>query len=169
MPSPARTLLGAAIAAALTIAPGCARERDDDLYGMTLEVESAQPFAASADLRDRLHLLLEEGCAHVGLDTSRLYGMRLRIVDGGIACGGLPDARGCYRKDEIVVSTLAWIATEPPVPCVEDTPLPHELLHAAIGDPGHADARWEDPAYWEPLRATLRRPDCTGDPATRLW
>jgi hypothetical protein len=147
----------------------CAATPDDDLFGMTLEVESAQPFAASPDLRARLHRIIEEGSAYIGLGPSRLYGMRLRIVDGGVSCGGLREARGCFRRDEIVVSTLAWISTEPPVPCVEDTPLPHELLHALIEDPAHEDPRWDDPGFWDPLRERLRQPDCCSDPATRLW
>jgi hypothetical protein len=55
------------------------------------------------------------------------------------------------------------------VPCVEDTPIPHELLHVAIGDPQHLDPRWNDQALWRPLAARLARPDCSGDPPNLVW
>ncbi len=149
----------------------CAPARDDDLYGVVLEVESTQPFVRAEDFPQRLHGVLEASCAHVGVDTSRLYGLRLRIVDGTVSCGAVAAARGCTRLDgeEIVVSTLAWISTSPPVPCVEDTPLPHEILHLRIGDPAHADPRWDDPDYWEPLWHRLAHSDCSGEPASRIW
>jgi hypothetical protein len=163
----------AATAAFLLLATlaACAATRDDDLYGLVLDVESEQPFVRDEDFPQRLHRVLEASCAHIGVDTSRLYGLRLRIVDGPVPCGDVAVARGCTRLDgaEIVVSTLAWISTSPPVPCVEDTPLPHELLHLGIGDPAHADPRWDDPDYWRPLQRRLEHADCSGEPATRIW
>jgi hypothetical protein len=163
----------AATAAFLLLATlgACAATRDDDLYGVVLDVESEQPFVRDEDFAQRLHGVLEASCAHVGVDTSRLYGLRLRIVDGPVPCGAVAAARGCTRLDgaEIVVSTLAWLSTSPPVPCVEDTPLPHEILHLRIGDPAHADPRWDDPDYWEPLQRRLEHADCSGEPATRIW
>lgn len=149
----------------------CAPARDDDLFGVVLEVESAQPFVHAEDFAERLHAVLEASCAHVGVDTSRLWGMRLRLVDGTIACGEVQAARGCTRLDgaEMVVSTLAWISTSPPVPCVEDTPLPHEILHLRLGDADHSDPRWGSDEFWEPLRLRLSQPDCSGEPASRIW
>lgn len=153
------------------LAGACARPDDEDLFGAVLEVESTQPFVYEEDFRRRLHHVLEESCAYVGLDTARLYGLRLRLVDGGIRCGGYEAARGCALDDgsEISVSTLAWLSTSPPVSCVEDVPLPHELLHLRIGDAAHADARWSSAEYWEPLRRSLARPGCSPDEATLLW
>jgi hypothetical protein len=57
--------------------------------------------------------------------------MTLRIEDGAIACGSVGGARGCTWRNAGVmsVSTLAWKLSLPDVPCVEDTPIPHELLH----------------------------------------
>lgn len=161
----------AAAALVLLLLAACAPVRDDDLFGMSVEVESTQPWAADPALEARLHRLVEEACAHVGLDTSMLYGLTLRIVDGGIRCGSVERARGCTWRDQgvIAVSTLAWISSEPPVPCVEDTPLPHELLHLKIADASHSDPRWESAEWWEPLHARVTRPDCSGDPATRIW
>jgi hypothetical protein len=146
-------------------------QRDDDLFGMNLEVHSAQPWASDPALRQRLHDLVEVSCAYVGLDPSMLWGMTLRIEDGGISCGGVAEARGCTWRDRgvIAVSTLAWTTAEPPVPCVEDTPIPHELLHVKIGDPEHLDRRWEDTAYWGGLSSRVTRTGCSADAASLLW
>lgn len=162
--------VAALCAGALAIA-ACAPPSDGDLFGAVLEVESTQPFVYADDFRERLHRVLEESCAHVGLDPSRLYGMRLRIVDGGIRCGDVATARGCARTDgsSIEISTLAWISTAPPVPCIEDTPLPHEILHLRIADGEHVDPRWSSHDFWEPLRRSLAQPDCGTEPATLLW
>lgn len=166
--APRRADTAALLLAALA---ACAPAREDDLYGVILEVESDQPFVHAEEFPRRLHDVLEASCDHLGVDPSRLYGMRLRLVDGGVACGGVEAARGCTQLDgrEIVVSTLAWISTSPPVPCVEDTPLPHELLHLRIGDPAHADPRWTSHEFWEPLWERLVRDDCSGEPASRIW
>lgn len=153
------------------VAAGCAAPRDDDLYGMNLEVRTEQPWGRDPELRRRVHDLLEASCAHVGLDPTLLWGMTLRIEDGGIACGAVPDARGCTWRDAgvMAVSTLAWTTAEPPVPCVEDTPIPHELLHVKIGDPQHLDARWEDAVFWRALSTRVGRDGCSGEPANLIW
>ncbi len=108
---------------------------------------------------------------HLGLDPSQLYGMTLRIEDGDIPCGSVAHARGCTWREEgvIVVSTLAWISLEPRVPCVEDTPIPHELFHVKIADEHHTDPRWESSAFWTPLWQRVRHADCSGDPPTLVW
>jgi len=149
----------------------CAPARDDDLFGMTLEVRSRQAWASDPAFRTRLHDLIEESCDHLGLDPSLLYGMTLRIEDGDIACGAVASARGCTWREEgvVAVSTLAWTSAEPLVPCVEDTPIPHELLHVKIGDSGHSDPRWRDPAYWGPLWTRVEHRDCSGDPPNLIW
>lgn len=138
---------------------------------MELDVRTAQPWATDPALRHRLHDLVQLSCEHVGLDPTLLWGWRLRIEDGGISCGGTEDARGCTWREAgvIAVSTLAWTAAEPPVPCVEDTPIPHELLHVRIGDPDHRDPRWTDAGYWGALSERLGRRDCSGDAADLLW
>jgi hypothetical protein len=167
-----RRLAAAAIVPLLALAAtGCAPARDDDLFGLDLEVRTEQAWGRDPALRRRLHALIEDGCAHVGLDPSLLYGMTLRLEDGGVACGGTPDARGCTERSAgiIQVSTLAWSAAEPPVPCVEDTPIPHELLHVAIGDPEHRDPRWRAAGYWEPLWRRVTRADCSGDAPSLMW
>jgi hypothetical protein len=161
---------GCAILLALAAA-ACAPEHPDDLFGMNLEIRSQQPWASDPELRRRLHALVEESCAHMELDPSLLYGMTLRIEDGEIACGTVGRARGCTWRDAgvISVSTLAWLSTLPRVPCVEDTPIPHELLHVSIGDEDHLDPRWDSAVYWGPLWASVSRPDCSGEPATLIW
>jgi hypothetical protein len=161
---------GAAALLALVVA-GCAPVRDDDLFGVTLEVESTQAWARDPALERRLHRLLAESSAHVGLDTTMLYGVTLRIVDGGIRCGSVERARGCTWREQgvIAVSTLAWLSSEPPVPCVEDTPIPHELLHLKIADSDHEDPRWQSVDWWNPLHARVSGADCSGDPADRIW
>jgi hypothetical protein len=166
----APALAALALAFAL-VAAGCAAPRDDDLFGMSLEVRTAQPWAKDPALRRRVHDLVQASCEQIGLDPSLLYGMRLRIEDGGIPCGGVADARGCtWREDGVVaVSTLAWTTAEPPVPCVEDTPIPHELLHVKIGDPEHLDPRWSDPDYWSALSTHVLRAGCSGDAPSLLW
>jgi hypothetical protein len=160
------------VAALLALAvSACAPVRDDDLFGLELDNRSRQPWARDPALRRRLHALIEDGCGHVGLDPSLLYGMTLRVEDGGVVCGGVPDARGCtQRSDGIIwVSTLAWTSYRPPVPCVEDTPIPHELLHVAIGDPDHLDPRWREVGYWDPLWRRVTRDDCSGDTPSLMW
>src|SRR5512133_454348 len=151
-----------AIALAAVLAAGCAAPRDDDLFGMNVEVRTRQPWAADPRLDHRLHDLVAISCAYHGLDPSLLWGMTLRIEDDGIACGVVGGARGCTWRDvgTVAVSTLAWTTAEPPVSCVEDTPIPHELLHVKIGDPEHLDPRWHDAAYWQALSARFPRPDC---------
>jgi hypothetical protein len=160
-----------ALLVALALAVACAPEHPDDLFGMNLEIRSQQPWASDPELRPRLHALLEESCAHMGLDPSLLYGMTLRIEDGEIVCGPVARARGCTWRDAgvISVSTLAWLSTLPRVPCVEDTPIPHELLHVAIADEDHLDPRWDSPVFWAPLWWEVSRPDCSGEPATLIW
>jgi hypothetical protein len=156
---------------AVLFAAGCAAPRDDDLFGMELEVHTAQPWASDPALRRRVHDLVQAACDHVGLDPSFLWGMTLRIEDGGISCGPVSDARGCTWREAgvVAVSTLAWTTAEPPVPCVEDTPIPHELLHVKIGDPEHRDPRWADATYWRALSSHVERDGCSGDPAYLLW
>jgi hypothetical protein len=163
-----RSALALVTAAALA---ACAPERDDDLYGMNLEVRSELEWAQGPELRRRVRELVAESCAHVGLDPTQLYGMTLRIEDGAIECGEVKRARGCtWRTDGVIaVSTLAWHKAKPPVPCVEDTPLPHELLHVAIGDAHHEDERWESSSYWDPLWSRVSRPDCSGDYPDVIW
>lgn len=170
-PSPSRRAARRLLAISLALAAGCAGPADDDLFGMHLEVRSVQPWATDPALRGRVRDLVEASCAHVGLDPSLLWGMTLRIEDGGISCGHVPDARGCTWRDAgvVAVSTLAWTSAQPPVPCVEDTPIPHELLHVKIGDPVHADPRWEDPVYWRALSSRVSRSGCSGEPANLTW
>jgi hypothetical protein len=163
---------GAAVALALAaVAGACAPERSDDLFGMNLEVRSQQAWASDPELRVRLHELVAESCAHVGLDPSLLYGMTLRIEDGEIVCGAVARARGCtWREAGIIsVSTLAWLSSLPRVPCVEDTPIPHELLHVKIGDEDHSDPRWNSFEFWGPLWESVSHADCSGEPATLIW
>jgi hypothetical protein len=138
---------------------------------MNLEVRTRQPWGSDPALRQRVHDLVGAACDHVGLDPTMLWGMTLRIEDDGIDCGGVEGARGCTWRDAgvMAVSTLAWISTAPRVPCVEDTPIPHELLHVKIGDPHHTDPRWSDPLYWGALSSRLPREDCSGAPAYLTW
>jgi hypothetical protein len=162
---------GAALALVLLLAPGCSPERDDDLFGLTLDVRSEQAWARDPGLHQRVHALIEASCEHIGLDPSLLYGMTLRIEDGEIPCGAVQRARGCTWRDDgvIAVSTLAWISTAPRVGCVEDTPIPHELLHVKLADERHLDPRWESSEFWDPLRARVSHPDCSGYAPTLIW
>jgi hypothetical protein len=169
---PGRARRAALLATALLgVSAGCASPRDDDLFGMTLEVRTQQPWASDPELPRRVHDLVATSCAYIGLDPSLLWGMTLRIEDDGIGCGGVADARGCTWREAgvVAVSTLAWTTAEPRVPCVEDTPIPHELLHVKIGDPTHSDPRWSDPAYWGALSARVPRSGCSGDPPSLIW
>jgi hypothetical protein len=161
----------ALLAASLALLAGCAGPRDDDLFGMNLEVRTRQPWASDPALRQRIHDLVEASCEYVGIDPTMLWGMTLRIEDGGISCGSVEGARGCTWREAgvVAVSTLAWTTAEPPVPCVEDTPIPHELLHVKIGDPGHTDPRWSDPVYWGALSSKIPRTGCSGDPPNLIW
>jgi hypothetical protein len=159
----------AAILAALA-AGGCA-QREDDLHGMELDVRTQLAWGKDPALRHRVQEVLDVACDGLGLDPSLLYGMTLRIEDDGIDCGDVTGARGCTRRAEgtVAVSTLAWAVGHPPVPCVEDTPIPHELLHVLIGDPHHTDPRWTDPSLWRAMAARLERTDCSGDPPSLTW
>jgi hypothetical protein len=159
-----------AIAAAALAGEGCA-PREDDLHGMQLDVRTGQTWGRDPDLRHRVQQVLDVSCDRLGLDPSLLYGMTLRIEDDGIACGDVRDARGCTWRDQgtVAVSTLSWMAGRPAVPCVEDTPIPHELLHVLIGDPDHTDPRWTDPAFWTPIADRIDRSGCSGDPPNLTW
>jgi hypothetical protein len=61
------------------------------------------------------------------------------------------------------------MAGRPAVPCVEDTPIPHELLHVLIGDPDHTDPRWTEPTFWTPIADRIDRSGCSGDPPNLTW
>jgi hypothetical protein len=157
--------------ALVVAAAACAPEREDDLYGIHVENRSELTWANDPELRPRLRALIEASCAHMGLDPVLLYGMTLRIEDGTIPCGSVRNARGCtWRADGVIaVSTLAWISTQGNVRCVEDTPLPHELLHVKIGDAPHADERWDSASWWGPLWSEVAHPDCSGDSPLLIW
>jgi hypothetical protein len=161
------------VAAALAaLASGACARRDDDLHGMELDNRTRLAWGEDPELRHRIQLVLDASCETLRLDPSLLHGMTLRIEDDSIPCGAVSDARGCTWRGEgtVAVSTLPWMAGHPPVPCVEDTPIPHELLHVLIGDPDHTDPRWTDPSVWEPIAARLgRRSDCSGDPPSLTW
>jgi hypothetical protein len=169
----ARTLRAGVLAAAILAAlgaGGCA-QRDDDLHGMELDVRTSLAWGKDPELRHRVQQVLDVSCDRLGLDPSLLYGMTLRIEDDGIACGEVSDARGCTWRGEgtVAVSTLAWAVGHPPVTCVEDTPIPHELLHVLIGDPHHTDPRWTDPSLWRSIADGLDWAHCTGDPPSLTW
>ncbi|HEX9243276.1 MAG TPA: hypothetical protein VF875_12610 [Anaeromyxobacter sp.] len=165
-----RTSALAAAALAALASSGCAT-REDDLHGMELDLHTRLAWGEDPALRHRVQLVLDAACDELRLDPSLLYGMTLRIEDDGIACGDVSGARGCTWRGEgtVSVSTLSWMAGRPPVPCVEDTPIPHELLHVLIGDPNHTDPRWTDPALWRPIAARIEQPDCSGDPPNLTW
>lgn len=151
----------------LLLAGGCGSEDialDAGMFSMHLEVVSRADLVTRDDFRERLRHTIEATCAHLGIDPAMLYGLKLRIVDGWIACGSLATARGCVHVDrspwEIEISLIAS-------DCIEESPLAHELLHVAIYDPHHADLRWYDPDVWGPLWEELRGPDCRYDPP--MW
>ena len=75
----------------------CAPARDDDLFGMTLEVSSSQPWATDAAFRGGSTTSSRRAARTIGLDPSLLYGMTLasRTTTSLAAwCRGPAAARG---------------------------------------------------------------------------
>lgn len=80
---------------------------------------------------------------------------------------------GCYHMGERVITvTAGWLEDKfvsSDQPCVENLAVPHEVLHAYIGDPQHSDPRWAkltDIWYEYVLQ---EHPECYAFMAWRWW
>jgi hypothetical protein len=82
-----------------------------------------------------------------------LDGWTIRLTDMPImSCGGQTiGAWGYLGCTEYGTITLRLDNSA----CIEATNLAHEVGHVVIDDPGHADPRWHDPAFWDQIRTAL--------------
>ena len=104
-------------------------------------VRSDAAFTRSPDFPVRVESTLQAALDYWGGTWTDLAGT-LIVFDGSphVACAGHESSTGCYDGD-IRVST---VDAGEPISCVEATVLVHEVGHAVVGDPGHADPRWMD-------------------------
>mgnify|MGYP005812403927 CR=1 FL=1 len=105
-------------------------------------IRSSAAFTRQNDLPTRIESTIEAALSYWGGTWQQLDGKTV-VLDGSahVTCGGVDNAIGCYDGDAVHVSTQdAGTALR----CVEETVLVHEVGHAIIGDPGHADPRWMD-------------------------
>ncbi len=114
---------------------------DFQARGVGVVVNSTAPFTRQADFPARVESTIDEALQYWGGTWAVLDGMTITFDgDRYVRCGGMTAALGCY-DGSIHVSTCD-IATV--FNCVEATVLVHEIGHAVIGDPDHADPRWMD-------------------------
>lgn len=136
------------ILAALLVGPGCGELRspmcDHKIEGLCVSFRSERPWVNRADLLNRVHHLVEESLHYWGADWSAVSGWSILVQDQMI--DGYAMGRSYMNSREIVVST-EWAKD-----CVEQSPIPHELGHAIIYDPGHVDARWRG---FDPLASAM--------------
>jgi len=81
-----------------------------------------------------------------GHDPSVFAGMRVVVQDDYPECPGVStDALdGCYLAGDFNTATVRMRSPYPGRGWnIEDTALPHELLHALIGDPTHSRPEWQ--------------------------
>jgi hypothetical protein len=80
-----------------------------------------------------------------------LAGVEITLLEGPyVPCRGTTNAVGCSDDGDLRIST-----SDPGTgafQCLEQTVLVHEVGHAVIGDPRHADPRWMD---FDALRIAL--------------
>lgn len=131
------TLCLLALAACGTPAPEGAAFR---IHGAEVVVDSTAPFAASADLPERVRSTLEVSLAYWGGTWADLDGMTLTLTDAAsVACGDRATL-GCTQGAAMTVVTADPAAGT--FACVEQTVLVHEVGHAVLGDAAHTDPRW---------------------------
>ena len=135
--APAAALVLGALACGGSMGPA----PDFFVRGTGIVVESSAAFTRRPDLPARIESTIDAALAYWGGSWRSLEG-RTVTLDGTehVPCAGATDAIGCYDGD-IRVSTKDAGST---FYCVEQTVLVHEVGHAVIGDPDHADPRWMD-------------------------
>jgi hypothetical protein len=114
-----------------------------------VRLQTDAAFTRSVDFPARIESTLGAALVYWSGSWSDLAGATI-VFDGraNVDCGNLGPSTGCFDGD-IRISTLDAGET---ISCVEATVLVHEVGHAVIGDPGHADPRWMD---FTPLVAAL--------------
>lgn len=120
-------------------------ERGLEVDGVEVKVTSVRRYLHCPDLGPRLQAVLQTSMRF--WDTQALPGVIL-IRDGALTCVGV-EAIGCatLRDDDKVAIE---ITTDVSVygdrsRCIEDTPVPHEMGHVALGDwyDDHKDPRYQ--------------------------
>jgi hypothetical protein len=134
------------VTASLLLAVACgnpATGRELAVHDTLVVVETSAPFAQQADFPGRVETTIGAALAYWGGTWSDLAGFTITITDApSVACGGSTSALGCQEGRSIRLTTRdPGIGT---FACVEQTVLVHEIGHAVIGDPHHADPRWMD-------------------------
>jgi hypothetical protein len=116
-------------------------EPDFRVRDAAVRLQTDAAFTRSVDFPARIESTLGAALAYWNGSWSDLAGTTI-VFDGraNVDCGNLGPSTGCFDGD-IRISTLDAGET---ISCVEATVLVHEVGHAVIGDPGHADPRWMD-------------------------
>ncbi len=124
-------------------AAACSRASPDFFVHETgVVVETEAPFARQPDFPERLEGVVSVALDYWGGDWGQLRGRTITLSTGPyVACSGSDRAIGCYDGDVRVATSESGMGS---LLCVEQTVLIHEIGHAVIGDPMHADPRWMD-------------------------
>lgn len=132
----------AAVAAALSACGAPASPTPDFVVRDTpVVIQSRAPFTQRVDFPARVESTLGAALRYWGGDWSALRGVTITFQDEQyVACGPHAGSLGCF-DGEIRLTTRDPGFT---FYCVEETVLVHEVGHAVIGDPDHADPRWMD-------------------------
>jgi hypothetical protein len=123
---------------------------DPKMYGVFISVEDgANPYTAAPDFLPRVRRILAVSSHFYGHDPLELSGVRIIFGTHGTDCGAARNWMGCYTEstNTIFVTTESlWTSA------VEETQLPHEMLHYFIGDPRHTASLWRQLGpLWEML------------------
>lgn len=132
---------GTLVTGLLLLAACGGRSADFAVHETSVVVSTDAAFARAADFPARVEDTLQAALVYWGGTWKDLEGRTITFSGAPhVTCGDSTRAVGCYDGD-IRVSTLdAGVSFD----CVEETALVHEVGHAVIGDPAHADPRWLD-------------------------
>lgn len=130
----------------LVLLVSCGYRGEDDLYGAHLVVDAGEAGTPYGDvvndleLRSRVKRVIERSADYWGVGPTFVDGFRIVIKPDYVWCHGGGGHDGCADWLNYTVSVSLKHG-----PCIEFSPLLHELGHVAFfpwGDPWHWDDLW---------------------------
>jgi hypothetical protein len=152
LPMTLRAFQALPLAVALVAGCGAGPDAQVDFHvrGVGVAIRSQAAFTTRPDLAARLESTVDAALDYWGGDWPDLRQLTISLEDGRyVECRGHASATACLDGSALRVSTQDLGTT---YTCVEQTALVHEIGHAVIGDPDHADPRWMD---FEPVARRL--------------
>jgi hypothetical protein len=127
----------------LLLACGSGPNANFVVYNTAVILRTDARFAHTDDLPQRFESTVQAALTYWGGTWKDLDGATVTLEgDQHVECNGVATAIGCHDGRNIRISTRD--PSIGPWNCIEATVLVHEIGHAVIGDPDHADARWMD-------------------------